>query len=240
MSNWRKIIIENLTTSYSVSNKGEVRNDVTNRILRQATQQGYKFVTLQTLIGTKRSRVHRLVANAFIENPLKKPYVNHINGIRSNNEVSNLEWVTPSENTKHAWEEGLATSTRKKKVKQYSLNGVFMMEYESITDAAEQTESQAPKITLCCQRERQSTNQYQWRYSDDVQDVIKIERPKTLSKRVGQYNGDELIAVYVSFREAARVVNGTSSAISRVCSGVNKTHKGYSWKLVDDIVLEDI
>lgn len=235
---WKKIYIDNKETNYSVSSQGEVRNDISGKFLAQSIQQGYQFVTIQ--IGKpKRCRVHRLVAEAFIPNPDNKQYVNHKDGVRNHNHVENLEWVTPSENTSHAWREGLVTSHRKKSVKQYNLDGSFMMEYESITDAAEQTGTLAEKIVMCCQKKRTTTNQYQWRYSDDKQDVYKVERPKTLSKRVGQYNGDQLVAVYSSFREAARAVAGTSSAISRVCSGLNKTHKGYGWKIVEDIVLED-
>lgn len=52
-------------------------------------------------------RVHRLVAQAFIKNPKNKPTVNHINGIKADNKLDNLEWATNSENSQHSFDIGL-------------------------------------------------------------------------------------------------------------------------------------
>lgn len=235
---WKKIIHEGQETNYSVSSIGEVRNDLRGNALRPTTQQGYKHTTIVINGKPKRFRVHRLVAEAFIENPLNKPYVNHMNGDRGDNRVKNLEWVTPQENTIHAWETGLAQSAVKRKVIQYSLKGGLVAEYESITEAAEKTNSLAEKITMSCQGLRQTHNLFQWRYENDIQDIKSLDRPNTTPKKVAQLEGDKVVATYESFREAARAVSGTSSAISRICSGKNKTHKGFGWKLVDEIVHE--
>ena len=238
---WKKFIYEGQETDYSVSTEGEVRKDTTNYILSQSSQQDYKFVGLIINGKQKRMRVHRMVALTFIDNPDNKPYVNHINGNRSDNNVENLEWVTPSENTQHAVNTGLFKSGRTRAVIQYNLNGEQMATFESATEAARQTGGSQSKITMCCRRQRDSTNDYQWRYYDDIQDVQKIEKKFITGKKVAQCDEEgNILKIYPSFKEAARAVNGTSSAISRVCSGTNIRHKGYKWKLVEEIVQEDI
>ena len=68
---------------------------------------GYKAVHLQLDGKEKRMSVHRLVASLFIPNPEDKPVVNHIDGDKTNNHVSNLEWCTHSENLNHAYESGI-------------------------------------------------------------------------------------------------------------------------------------
>ena len=70
-------------------------------------RDGYCRCSVQRLDGTWTSQpVHRLVAKAFISNPLKKQAVNHIDGNRTNNKVENLEWATPKENVIHSFKFG--------------------------------------------------------------------------------------------------------------------------------------
>lgn len=101
-------IIENYT-DYQISNYGNVKSLKFNkeRILKPQNYKGYLNVYLLLNKNLKWYSVHRLVANAFITNPDNKPQVNHIDGDKLNNYVNNLEWVTCSENHKHAFKIGL-------------------------------------------------------------------------------------------------------------------------------------
>ncbi|WBK39941.1 HNH endonuclease [PinkBerry-associated phage LS06-2018-MD08] len=105
---------------YQISNLGRVksleRKCKTNnsyRIKKEKILKGgfttkrYKHVTLLKNKITKTYQIHRLVAIAFIENLLNKETVNHKNGIKDDNRVENLEWMTYSENIKHAFDTGL-------------------------------------------------------------------------------------------------------------------------------------
>ena len=239
---WKKIYFNNEATDYSVSTEGEVRKDSTNYILCHSLQQDYHHVTLNINGKQKRMRVHRLVAEAFIANPNNKPYVNHIDGNRGNNNVENLEWVTPSENTQHAVQTGLFRSGVAKAVIQYDLKGNEMMRFESASEAARQTGASQSHITQCCKKQRETDHDYQWRYVDDPNpNVHEVQKKFITGKKVAKCDEEgNILDIYPSFKEAARAVNGTSSAISRVCSGTNIRHKGYKWKLVEEIVQEDI
>lgn len=90
--------IEGYEGLYQVSNLGRVKKLPT--ILKNSLdKQGYEVVQLVNENGKKKVlKIHRLVANAFIENTENKPQVDHINTIRNDNRVENLRWVTPKEN----------------------------------------------------------------------------------------------------------------------------------------------
>lgn len=91
---------------YEVSSDGKVRRDG-NLLKPRLDRYGYEIVSLWVDGICHTRKVHRLVAIAFIPNPLKLETVNHIDGIKSNNGASNLEWLSIGENHRHAFKIGL-------------------------------------------------------------------------------------------------------------------------------------
>lgn len=116
---WRPV--KGYEDRYEVSSMGRVRSlpnrerSTRNRIVvlrPYVGDDGYPFVTIWRNGKKRKCTIHRLVAGAFIPNPEDKPQVNHIDGNKDNNRVSNLEWVTAAENVQHAFRVGLQEGTR--------------------------------------------------------------------------------------------------------------------------------
>lgn len=94
--------------NYEVDASSRIYNITTGyEIIQVKNRDGYLTVRLWKDNKPIVKTVHRIVAIAFVDNPDNKPCVNHIDGVKQNNLVSNLEWVTYSENTKHSYENGL-------------------------------------------------------------------------------------------------------------------------------------
>lgn len=114
-------------------------------------------------IRNKQYSVHRLVAAAFIgvNNDL---YVNHKNGNKSNNNPKNLEYCTPSENSKHAHDTALI-KMRHISVNQYTLDDVFIKEYYSATIAGKELGIRQNHITAVCRGVNKTSGGYKWEYA---------------------------------------------------------------------------
>lgn len=97
---------------YKVSENGVIIRLDTNKEIGKRRGNGYTLTKLFKNGENKTMSVHRIVAEAFIPNPEGKPCVNHIDGDKTNNHVSNLEWVTYSENTSHAFQTGLCNNLK--------------------------------------------------------------------------------------------------------------------------------
>jgi len=173
--------------NYVVSNLGRVGSiarDVDNhtgvihkpfRILKSRIDlKGYVRVYLSDNKKSKFVSVHRLVAKAFIPNPQNKPQVNHISGIKSQNNVENLEWCTNSENQLHAYKLGLNRVTGragrpKRPVLQIDLStNEVINEYPSIADASRAIGyCNTSNIGSCCRGLRNHVGGYKWIYKTE-------------------------------------------------------------------------
>ncbi len=195
------------------------------KILKTHISDGYKQLAIfrhfkeQKPIEFKRS-VHQLVALAFLKRNSEKTQINHIDGNKLNNNVNNLEWVTHSENTKHAYRIGLQNSKHiETPIIQYSSDNKKIREFRSQAEAARHTGINFRTINNSLRGICKSRNGFVWKYKN-----------KPIKKKVIQYslNGKK-IKEYKSQNEAAKKISTAPSLIGRVISGQRKTTSGFKW-----------
>jgi hypothetical protein len=151
---------------YDVSSFGRVKNKKKQTILKPCDGGiGYLHVCLRR----RTIKVHKAVAEAFLQKTEGKPIINHKDGNKQNNHASNLEYCTQKDNIRHAITTGLMKplggDTRSKAVIQYDLSGNFVKYWRNAKSAIVEGFRQS-QICLCCQGKITHYKGFIWRYSD--------------------------------------------------------------------------
>lgn len=156
-----------------VDSKGGSKRLTRGRMLRfTEDKDGYYQVGIH-FNGEKHTKfVHQLVAEAFIPNPQNKPCVDHINGDNQDNRVENLRWCTVEENNafelarKRKSEAAYRRTDNKVKIRQYSLNGEFIKDFDSSMDIQRELGFDRSSILRVCQGKQNTSYGYKWVYLD--------------------------------------------------------------------------
>lgn len=213
--------------------KGKIFQPTLNRL-------GYLVVN-PTLNGRNKSKtVHSLVASAFLEKPSYKVEVNHKNGIKSDNRVENLEWVTHQENILHSY----AVLKRKKylgkehwnskAVYQYSLSGQFIAKYNCVNDV-ERNGFNRISVLNAANKKQKKANGFIWSYTklSNVDFVNKSIYPKT-NRVIIQKNGNCPIAKYPSLQTAIDVSGYGRKYIENSAKGITKSYRSVRFEYLDN------
>ncbi len=189
---WKNVI--GFELNYQISNLGNFksldrtklsswgsRSRMKSQLIKPVFQKksGYQIITLRNDILTQQKLLHRVVAIHFIPNINNKPCINHINGIKTDNRVENLEWCTYKENNNHAIRLGL---TKNKFIPFYGINIINgeKIYFDNINDAALFVSGNRGNIHKCLRKKnnRIVAYGYRWEYchiSDNL--ISKIQSP---------------------------------------------------------------
>lgn len=167
--------------NYEISNHGEVRNITTNKILKTSSIGGYLGISLHVNNKKVILKIHRLVAEKFLVCPDETYVVNHIDGDKINNRLENLEWVSRSENAKHAFRLCL-NKGKKIRVSQYTLNDVFIREYDSPSYVEKETGIFGTHIIGVCRGKRKTAGGYIWKYTGEYTLTQAVPYGKTMAE----------------------------------------------------------
>ena len=235
----KQIIIDNISTSYFITEDGKCYNSKTGKYLQG--QENYKnhYFSYQLTMpdgSKKRQYAHRLVALAYLDPPSdkEKTQINHKDGNKLNNCIDNLEWVTPKENSEHSIKNELKAF---KHVFCFTKDKILVAEYKSLKEAAAAVKINQSLISQELNKEIKTlTGGFYWSYDKELGEVKNYENLGK-AKEVYQYDlNGRFINKYSSTGEAARSLGVYSgSHIGECCRGKIKTYKGFVWRYSEDI-----
>lgn len=161
-------------------NKKEVEEKEINKYISIGKHKlGYKNVKLTDKNGIRKNLfLHRIIAEAFIENPNNFNIINHKDGDKSNNDINNLEWTSQKDNVNHAWKNGLCENVRKvcaingrkksKKIIQKNKNGEVIKVWNSTMDIERELGILHNNITSCCKHYNRTAGGFIWEYYKEL------------------------------------------------------------------------
>lgn len=240
---------------YQASNLGRIRSTDRTVLKNNGVLGPYKGKILRLFEGTggymyvaiakeqnkfQARRLHRVIAETFIPNPLNLPQINHINEDKKDNRAENLEWCTGKYNTNYGHRaEKFAISMRNnislsKEVNQYDLEGNYIRSFPSAAEAARflnLNDVAAGRIGQCCRhlfKKGNSAYGHLWEFATAENKGISIEKLQ-IGVPIYQYSLDNcFIKKWDNIRTAARTLNLSESNINRAYK-YQKTCGGFKW-----------
>ena len=237
---WREINLEKLfdekvgtDRKYFVSSLGRYKNSF-GMIMDnyKVNENGY----IRVYIYNKTFLLHRLIALTFIENPENRQQVNHKDGNKLNNSISNLEWLSNRENQIHKFQTGLGNNFTRKII-QFDLNMKQIKIHDSIAGAAKELNISKGTIQSVLLKNRRTAAGFIWKYIEDknIDYNEKITINPNIGRKVCQYDLDmNLICIHNSIADASRKVNIHKNNIWGVIHNFRKTSGGFIWKYLDE------
>mgnify|MGYP004653004915 FL=1 len=226
---WKIYYFNGEPTNYECDENGSVRNRTTKRILK-GRKKSIGYIEYELYINNVGVFLlgHRIVAQTFLPNPNNYPIVNHIDGNKENNHVSNLEWCDAKHNNQHAWDTGLNTDDSVAlEVIQYNLKGEEINRFHSIAEAKRVT-------GICKVREaafgsRNTAGGFIWKLANADYQIRDLGKKKPVQQFDMKGN---LLASFESASRAARETGCARKGISDCCNGLIKYSHGFIWKFL--------
>lgn len=219
-------------TTYSITNDGKLFNNKTKKWLKgQISKNGYLTYNISMISGKKRLYAHRMILETY--SPIdesEKFEVNHKDLNKLNNNLENLEWVTSSENKTHSYLNNLDHQSCKK-IYCFDDKHNLVGEYPSLAEASRVHSCSVSILSNAVRTNPKiKAKGYYWSDTDDS-NFVTTTIGTGVNKKVGKIDisTGEVLDVYHSINEAARINNIGRTHIGECCNGKIKTYKGFIW-----------
>lgn len=224
--------------NYSITKEGVITNIETNTVKKcWLAKNGYYYVDLFYKKTRKKIALHRLLAIHFIPNKNNKRTVNHKDGNKLNNDLTNLEWCTDSENIKHAYDNNLNSAVKKlenkdlKNVVDIFLKGTSLQEIAKIYNVSAGTLSSRLSKYIDETGKREDFQKELTRQKSKQQLTAKR---KCIQVQMIDKTSGKVLKTFNKLKDAARFLNkNTSGPISNCIKGRQKSAYGYFWKVYE-------